>query len=576
MKILSSKISAAVIILTLLAFSVPMAAKASSLTQTQIQAIVGLLQVFGADANSIANVQNILTGNIAASGDLKTSTADMPITAPTTGDQWSPGDNKSVLWTYPTALAGKYIQFRAALLTQAQSNNFSIYSANASGISLYQSDINVASLDGYHNLQASFPFQQYLNNAAPSLPSGQYVILLTAYDPSSGITHYGLSGVFSIIAPTPTPAFTLGSSCVVDLSMCSETQKAAAWKGRTSLQGTIENASYLSTTGLMCSVTNITQSWPVITEPGWWCGVVVSPNQNPSISFINMPSGTYNAGGPVPYSYSEAGFGPNDVIGIQAVPVPPSTNPVIAISSGVPSTTGIILNSGWQTAVTTPAGQYQMKIYQLNGSAQALSSQFTIQSCTTNGSMGTYACPSITVLSPNGGETWVQGQQKAITWTGNGLSNVSAFLVPANSAGNGVGSLGAIGAVASGNALYWDGKTVWSDINNANSAKSIPPGNYKVYLVGNVANAAGQAVNDMSDNYFSIVASAGCTETDSGLDYYRQGSTIGKNNWDGGFGYYTDYCTGNVLTEYWCFNGLVANTNYNCAKGCQYGACVQN
>lgn len=113
---------------------------------------------------------------------------------------------------------------------------------------------------------------------------------------------------------------------------------------------------------------------------------------------------------------------------------------------------------------------------------------------------------SIKVLSPNGGETIIQSKQSPIVWSGNNLSTVFAFIVPANSPGNGVGALGTLGSVSNGNTLYWDGKTAWTDINDTDSKIIIPPGNYKIYLVGNVANQMGKTVNDMSDNYFTVVS----------------------------------------------------------------------
>jgi hypothetical protein len=68
----------------------------------------------------------------------------------------------------------------------------------------------------------------------------------------------------------------VGAACVVDLTMCSEAQKASAWKGQSSLSGTIKVLSYLNKTGLMCQ-TAIPQAWPVIPEPSWWCGLVLPP-----------------------------------------------------------------------------------------------------------------------------------------------------------------------------------------------------------------------------------------------------------------------------------------------------------
>jgi hypothetical protein len=77
---------------------------------------------------------------------------------------------------------------------------------------------------------------------------------------------YTAFGVSACVANTP---------CTVDLSMCAEWQKAPAWQGQTSLQGTMVLAYYTSHKNWMCQ-TAIPQAWPVVPEPGWWCGSVVN------------------------------------------------------------------------------------------------------------------------------------------------------------------------------------------------------------------------------------------------------------------------------------------------------------
>jgi hypothetical protein len=74
----------------------------------------------------------------------------------------------------------------------------------------------------------------------------------------------------------PTPAACVaGASCTVDLSACTEAQKASAWQGQTSLSGTLQLAFYTSHLNWVCQ-TAIPQAWPVVPEPGWWCGSVVN------------------------------------------------------------------------------------------------------------------------------------------------------------------------------------------------------------------------------------------------------------------------------------------------------------
>lgn len=120
--------------------------------------------------------------------------------------------------------------------------------------------------------------------------------------------------------------------------------------------------------------------------------------------------------------------------------------------------------------------------------------------------------PSITVLSPNGGETIVQGEQHSnkysISWDGRGLSSVHVFLVPADSDGSGSGALGVIGSVDAKkySTIWWDGRTVWTDLHDGKEV-NVPVGAYKIYLVGDIAGISGKAVKDISDSYFKIVSS---------------------------------------------------------------------
>jgi hypothetical protein len=78
-----------------------------------------------------------------------------------------------------------------------------------------------------------------------------------------------------------------GETCTVDLRLCPPCEEAASWQGRSSLQGTLELASYTTHFGWVCQVSTggILQAWPVMPVPGWWCGTVIpacvcSPSDN--------------------------------------------------------------------------------------------------------------------------------------------------------------------------------------------------------------------------------------------------------------------------------------------------------
>jgi hypothetical protein len=180
-----------------------------------------------------------------------------------------------------------------------------------------------------------------------------------------------------------------------------------------------------------------------------------------------------------------------------------STRNILSRTVGNPVSNGQVSSSGsynWTIPATAPSGTDYI-VYLSNSSTYTQSNPFRI--------IPQNIIPTITVISPNGGEAWVQGPVNSlmIVWRANQISGTHVFLVPANSPGNGIGSLGAIGYVSSQfSNIYWDGKTVCSDLSTNNCSQSVPQGNYKIYLVGDVAGVSGQTVSDMSDNYFTLTS----------------------------------------------------------------------
>ena len=78
---------------------------------------------------------------------------------------------------------------------------------------------------------------------------------------------------------------------------------------------------------------------------------------------------------------------------------------------------------------------------------------------------------------------------------------------------------------------------------------------------------------------FSIIlkySSAACIDSDSSeyptINYNQQGTAIAESD------YLVDYCTANVLVEYYCNSadeGRVFNTIYSCGDGCGDGVCKE-
>jgi len=178
------------------------------------------------------------------------------------------------------------------------------------------------------------------------------------------------------------------------------------------------------------------------------------------------------------------------------------------------------------------------------------------------------AQPSITVTSPNGGETWVSGTTKTVTWT---TSNIPASNVMTIRLRD-----------ASGVEQYF-GSLSPSNVGSLSITMPsfILPGQYKLEVKTAVNN---QSYLDASDNYFTISAAGtvSCVDSDGGIKYYSKGwltkdGQIYKNS--------VDYCMDNkTLFEYDCGyeNEIVGSqhnqeggASYLCPNGCLNGACVE-
>lgn len=133
--------------------------------------------------------------------------------------------------------------------------------------------------------------------------------------------------------------------------------------------------------------------------------------------------------------------------------------------------------------------------------------------------VGTVTTPSITVLSPNGGEMFTQGSSNKISWTG-GKDVVQVGLVKesatnnTNPGGDSYLIIGWINTNALPNSsMYWDAKAVY-DL-SGNFFQNVIPGRYKIIAV--TKNSSGEfilwdgstnkpGVWDISDAPFNIVS----------------------------------------------------------------------
>ena len=139
---------------------------------------------------------------------------------------------------------------------------------------------------------------------------------------------------------------------------------------------------------------------------------------------------------------------------------------------------------------------------------------FTIKASTTP-----VVTPSITVLTPNGGETFIQGEKNIVSWTG-GKNKVQIGVVKASYTGkvldssDGSSLLGWIDDLNGkpNSSLVWDGITLHGLLNQGN--RNILPGQYKIiavssteignYCFGSSAQGKDICNFDLSDNTFTI------------------------------------------------------------------------
>ena len=143
--------------------------------------------------------------------------------------------------------------------------------------------------------------------------------------------------------------------------------------------------------------------------------------------------------------------------------------------------------SGWSACVS---GQQTKTCTDSNNCGTTANKPSETQTCTTNQ-------PSITVTSPNGGQTWQMGQTYTISWSAVGMSaqdTVNVMLYSASSGNTGGYMIANI--TPANNGLY-----VWNIPSTIIGV--LRPDNK--FIIG-VASTADPTNEDISDNYFTIAA----------------------------------------------------------------------
>ena len=170
------------------------------------------------------------------------------------------------------------------------------------------------------------------------------------------------------------------------------------------------------------------------------------------------------------------------------------------------SSWGMVLDSstqlryGYLSQLGLSAGQHSLYVYD-STTGKSNTAWFTL----TDGSTGTN--PSITILSPNGGEVWQNSstQQYSITWSSNGINPQQLANVVLQFPN---GSLCTMGTTPLSNKVFY---TILGSQGCTGRTDQIifPTGQYKVGLT--YVDAYGHTVSDYSDTFFTIHNSTNST-----------------------------------------------------------------
>ena len=187
--------------------------------------------------------------------------------------------------------------------------------------------------------------------------------------------------------------------------------------------------------------------------------------------------------------------------------------------------------------------------------------------------------PSITIISPNGGEKWTFGSTYNITWNSTDVDKVDIHLEKWAGDNGQVYAGGPFTQIIDENISAWLGWYSWP-LGHLKGGSIASAGNYykiRIVKTGD-ASSYSQQIADNSNNYFDIV-SAPSTSVTCVRETTKTGVTCG------GY-FYEDYCenladgTGyatkrkcNAATGTNC-SGLVNVDRTFCPYGCQSGACL--
>ena len=411
---MSRRIAGLAAALAFTTFALPSLASAATLTESQINAIVGLLQSFGASSSVISNVEATLTGSAPApSSSCVNLTHDMTLgsTDATTGDDVSILQNflaSRSYFTYSGGSTGYYgfvtaqavgqFQLQHGIVSSANDPAYgitgpqtrsAIYSASCSGsttsaVSTYPSTSNIS---GTQSTTQTSPVITGTDSTGQITPGARVVINGTGFDAGSYVIFDGNQSINPIPETLTSTSFVfyVPSSAALGTHTIQVGEKAS---GETSNTVTITVQPAI-TAPFIISIN------PTSIVPGNLVTIYGTnlANGNPAIEFVNAQG----------VLVGKIYFVDMNNISNQQVS--------FAFSGKVDATDGSL--------VTLTPGTYKIDVVTPNGTSNTISVTFA-------------ASVLSTITSPVSGQSFALGNDMTISWSPASMGVAAISLVPTN------------------------------------------------------------------------------------------------------------------------------------------------
>ncbi len=247
--------------------------------------------------------------------------------------------------------------------------------------------------------------------------------------------------------------------------------------------------------------------------------VTSQPAASPSIMITSPKNGeTYKIGDNLKINWNSSGLGMDiNTAGIGINLIDQNGNTVRKISQGSPNSGSFswIIQGDEVQGVVQP-GKYRIGLYSTGeivgvGNKSELftiSAQPKVSETTNSPVTQPVSVPSITIISPNGGEIWKMSESKSIKWTSSGLSNDAKVAIRLRSGTDFSDFCDPVdGEVSAKQGVFIFTPATTMCIGKTSSLPedrfSLSPGNYKIEI-GVTNYGGGRGIVDTSDKYFTI------------------------------------------------------------------------